>query len=257
MYIQLAETGLGAQLVAGAWREQAGIGDQITVGPGTPMQQQAGGVDPYLQQAGLAGARQHRLHHVLHLGERADLHQITVGGLAGKILLAILRQPLRIDEALLQLQRLTVGLMDDEAVKDGRPDPQPQLHRHLLVGGLALQPDHPAAVLAAPLGDLVGDVANGQQRRLGAPVRHEAAGAGGAHQPALGHQFAQRLVDRHPAHGELLAQGGLGRDPVARLIVAFADPIQDVLLDLQIEGRCQRNAPQRRRWGGRMSGQAR
>ena len=137
--------------------------------------------------------------------------------------------------------------MDDEAVEGGRPDPQTQSHRHLLVRSLALQADHPGAVLAAPLGDLVGDVANGQQRRLGTPVRHEAAGSGGAIEPALGHQFTQRLVDRHPAHGKLLAQGGLGRDPVACLIVAFADPVQDMLFDLQIEGGCHQWVPQRRR----------
>ncbi len=180
---------------------------------------------------------------MLHLRQGAKLHQIAVGRLLREILLAITRQPLGIDKALLQLQRLAIGLMDDEAVKDRGTNPQPKLHRHLLVGGQPLQPDHPGAVFAAPLGDLVGDVANGQQRRFGTPIRHEAAGPGGTQQPPLGHQFTQCPVDRHPAHGELLAQGRFGRDPVPRLIVAFADPIQNMLLDLQVEGGRQRDAP--------------
>ena len=118
--------------------------------------------------------------------------------------------------------------------------PQAQTHRYFLVGGLTLQPDHPRAVLAAPLGDLVCNIANRQERRLGTPIGHETAGSGGAHQPAFGHQLTQRLVHRHAAHSKLLAQGGLGRDPVARLIVAFADPVQDVLLYLKVERRSHR-----------------
>ena len=86
------------------------------------------------------------------------------------------------------------------------------------------------------------------------PTAAELEAAG---QNALFGEFLQGAPRRHPAHGKLLAQGGLGRDPVARLIVAFADPVQDVLLDLEIKGWCQRQVPQRRRWGGRMSGQAR
>ena len=64
------------------------------------MQQQAGGIDPHLQQARLAGARQHRLHHVLHLGERANFHQIAVRRLLGEVLLAIAGQTLGIIEAM-------------------------------------------------------------------------------------------------------------------------------------------------------------
>ncbi len=211
--------------------------------PGTPVQQQAGGIYADLQQSRLTGAGQHGFHHVLHLGEGADIHQIAVGSLLGKILLAIARQAPGIDEALLQLQRFPIGLMDDQAVKDGGANPQSQLYRHLLVGGQSLQPDHPGAVLAATLGDLVGNIANSQQRRFGTPVRHEAAGTCGTHQPPFRHQFPQRPVDRHPAHGELLAQGSFGRDPVPRLIVAFADPVQNMLFDLQIEGWRHHEAP--------------
>ncbi len=91
--------------------------------PGTPVQQQAGGIYADLQQSRLTGARQHGFHHVLHLGEGANIHQIAVGGLLGKILLTITRQAPGIDEAFLQLQWLAIGLMDDQAVKDGGANP--------------------------------------------------------------------------------------------------------------------------------------
>ena len=89
------------------------------------MQQQAGGIDTHLQQTGFTGTRQHGLYHMLHLGERTDVHQVAIRGLLSEILLAITGQTLGIDEALLQLQRLPIGLMDDEAVEDGSTDSQP------------------------------------------------------------------------------------------------------------------------------------
>jgi hypothetical protein len=56
---------------------------------------------------------------------------------------------------------------------------------------------------------------NGQQRRLGSLSATKLPEPAVRTSQPSATSHAQRLVDRHPAHGKLLAQGGLGRDPVA------------------------------------------
>ena len=233
LYIQSGQSGLGAQLVAGARREQAGIGDQVAVRPGAPVQQQAG-VSTRTCSNPASPALGSTASTTCSISERADLHQIAVRRLPREILLAVFRQTLGIDETLLQLQRLPIGLMDDEVVKGGRPDPQsrgappPSRRRPGVAGG------SPGRCTGCPAR---------RSRRLccespGAATRYACPPR------SCRRRRCAPASPRPPAHAapcspssgsRRTARTGRPRSgSCPRLVVAFADPVQDVLLDLKV-----------------------
>src|SRR5690242_14405587 len=95
----------GGELVARARMIEIGNAGDASVGEGAPQDEQARLSCVELEQPTDAPLRNHRAHGVLGALQRGDADEELVGGHPGKIVGEVSRGDLRIDVALLDLQR--------------------------------------------------------------------------------------------------------------------------------------------------------
>ncbi len=94
-----------------------------------------------------------------------------------------------------------------------------------------------AAIVMAALADFTADAGDLQQGQLRLVLGDETADAGDPHDAALLHEVAQRPVDGHTRHAELLHQLVFRRQAMARRPGAVLDAPDDIVLDLLIARR--------------------
>ena len=159
----------------------------------------------------------------------------------------------------LERDRLAVGQAEPAQVDDGLADRDPEARRL----GRRRRPDDPGeharARDATGAGHLLGERHQPVGPAVGRRLGDEAAAARLApDQPVLGEPL-HRVAGGHPADPELLAQLGVGRQPLARS--QRRDPFAERLLDLAVvrlvagldhratSGRVRQRGPRRRRGG--------